>query len=229
MPRNPHARSILVRRAIAASLLSTLVLLGFGHRPTQAQAPPATPPAGPFGPTDFDAVYSDRSWVHYRVSRTCLADVATCLGQPGQTSLCSAGQPITGLSCAAGVHRFCQAKGQLSGWGVETAGDPSQVDITCVRAAAAETRTLAHAELQAQHAGCTTAMPGLACASAADRYCRTQNGFTLGFGPLERNASVAVITCVRTDASTAFGGVAASEVEAYAAGCALGAPEVSTA
>lgn len=212
-------------RTFAGACLGAVVLLLQGLGRTQAQSPP--PPTA-FGPTDFDVVYSDTVSVQYRVTRACLADVANCIGQPGHVSLCQAGQPITGLNCAAGIHRFCLAKAHATGYGVETPQNNGEVDVTCIRTGFASTPLIPHTTLAGQHPACTTAMPSLACGVAADRYCRSEPGFTAGFGPVERNATQAVVSCVRTSATVAYTAPPA-DVEVLAPGCSLGASEVSTA
>ncbi|MCG8460002.1 MAG: LamG domain-containing protein [Holophagales bacterium] len=183
--------------------------------------------AEPFGATDFDAVYSDTTSVHYQLSRACLADQNTCLGTTGLSSLCRQIDPITGLRCNAGIHRFCAARGHTSGYGVENAADSNLVDITCVTSQGAATFDPLHTDLAAKHGGCTNAVPSLACNVAIDRFCRGQTGFTAGFGPVERGPTKAVVACVRDQAARTFS-VAASQVEGLVAGCSLGASLVST-
>ncbi len=176
---------------------------------------PATA-AEPFGPTDLDAVYSDQARIHYRIDRSCLADLATCLGEPGLTSPCGLSDAITGDACYSGVHRFCAAKGHLSGFGVEDPTDPSTIDVTCVGAGSAALIDVGDAELAAMNSPCTGATSSAACGVAIDRWCRARAPWALGFGPVETGlssgpptksqlpADTARIVCVETDVSQTF-------------------------
>src|SRR4029453_1356159 len=167
-------------RGLSACVLGALAALLCGIGRTHAQAPPPPPPSS-YGPTAFDAVFSDAMTVHYTVDRACLANVASCIQYPSATSPCQLGQDINGLSCTVGINRFCAYKGHSSGWGVEKAGNPSQVEVTCVRSVAGEVRSVALSTLPGD---CSSANPGRVCNAALDAYCRSQ-AFGARFGPLD--------------------------------------------
>jgi hypothetical protein len=92
-------------------------------------------------------------------------------------------------------NRFCRSRGFEGGYGPVEHGDPVFY-AGCVSAPSASYRSIATSELRAR--GCDpiiTAEP-VACAAAADGYCR-DNGFEGGWGPVEWNDTNAAVVCAR--------------------------------
>jgi len=203
---------------------SSLVLSSLAAILVTATADAATP----FGANEFDAVFSDVAAVEYQIDRACLADLGSCLDGGGPPSPCGTEATLTSQGCDTDIHRFCTAKGQLSGWGVENSGYANLVDITCVTPSAAATFSPTHSQLQNLLSGCTTAQASRKCSVAIHRYCQDQTGFSTGLGPQERNASIAVVACVKDSVGTSFLAPVV-DVENLVAGCVLSSTTVSTA
>lgn len=178
--------------------------------------------AEPFGPQDAVAFYSDRAWVHYEIDRFCLSDLSSCLSQPGLESPCGVADDINGDRCYEGIHNFCEAKGHLSGFGVES-NDPSRVDITCVSGNAATLELVTFPVLQGLEAGCIDGSSSVACGLAVNEYCRSNTfggAHELGLGPVERLLPVAggepspfvgaAVVCLDRDVTPTFSAPLAS-------------------
>ena len=200
----------------------------------------ATPPnlsaAEPFAFDDFDTVFSDTGTVHYKIDRACLADSPTspCNGLVA-TPLCTESSDLTSRNCNIGIHRFCVAKGHVSGFGVEDS--PSgDVDITCVTSRIAEVvGGVPVTDLTNIVPACSSNQPSKPCSVAIDRYCRNvtdipgrPDGRWLGFGPLDVTPTTVSITCLSEEVSVYLSG-ALTEVEQLAPGCSFASSTVSTA
>ncbi len=184
--------------------------------------------ASPFGAREFDAVYSDTAVVQYEIDRACLADLSTCLGPGAPTSPCDTHHDLIGFKCGVGIHRFCTAKGHVSGWGVERAGAPDTVDVTCVTETAADTVTAGFGVLQDQIRGCSDGGPSKRCSVAIHRHCGDREGFATGFGPLERGPDFVRVACIR-DRVADNEKLDPSSVEDLVPGCSFSEASVSTA
>ena len=101
-----------------------------------------------------------------------------------------------GPDCAAAIHRKCQSRGYLSGYGpIEISGD--QVSIACVNNTVATIIQARYTELTQEHGLCngSTERFGPNCFAAISRYCRAR-GHTTGYGPVENFSDNAVIFCI---------------------------------
>ena len=106
---------------------------------------------------------------------------------------------LTSGACQAAYRRYCVGEGFASGLGPNEIG-ASSVGLTCTKSQSSELRKTSFSELSSYHSGCavSNATSG-ACNAAIRRYC-IANGFLGGFGPNERGASEAYVTCVKRDA-----------------------------
>jgi hypothetical protein len=112
---------------------------------------------------------------------------------------CDGVAQFSGSECNAAIHRTCAARScAASGFGPVryTAGS---AELVCLPATHAVVRDVPWGDLEAQHPPCNgvSEFLGPNCNAAINRWCRAQ-GLTTGFGPVERDASRAYVTCTPT-------------------------------
>ena len=99
--------------------------------------------------------------------------------------------------CHAAIHRHCQSRGAISGFGgLELS--PNSMLLSCIRDPSIITiRHTRYSVLSTHHGPCngTRQRWGPDCNAAMKRWCRSE-GFLSGFGPLENNGDTVVVACV---------------------------------
>ncbi len=106
---------------------------------------------------------------------------------------CTSGT-LFGADCNAAIHRWCAATGFVTGFGpVEVAGE----DTTVVCTPSATVWNASYAVLATFHPTCDggAQRAGAACDEAIHRWCRSV-GHLSGFGPVENDGDLAIVSCV---------------------------------
>ncbi len=142
-----------------------------------------------FGPIENSGDVANVTCVIGEVRTVAYAELATFQGP------CDGLTERIGMNCNAAIHRYCAASGAVSGFG-PVENDAANAAITCVRSA--EVRMTSYSTLASFLSVCdgVTERAGPACNAAINRYCASA-GFASGFGPVENDADVAYVTCVR--------------------------------
>jgi hypothetical protein len=110
---------------------------------------------------------------------------------------CNGAPQRIGPECNAAIHRFCQSRGHVSGFGPLESG-VNDVSVACV-GPGAQVIERSYAHLATRHDICNgnAERIGPNCNAAIHRECAA-SGFTSGFGPVENSGGTAYFTCVRT-------------------------------
>lgn len=93
------------------------------------------------------------------------------------------------------ANRYCRARGYEAGFGPVEHSDPAFY-LTCTSAPFSSYRPIATDELRVRGCDPTINPEPVACAAAADDYCR-DNGFEGGWGPVEWNTTDSAVVCAR--------------------------------
>jgi Putative metal-binding motif len=100
-------------------------------------------------------------------------------------------------ACNAAINRYCAAQGFVTGYG-PAEFDGSNAAVACLGPERTTVVNTSYTVLTGHHPACTAARErfGPACNAAINRFCAS-TGARTGFGPLENNADVAVVACLK--------------------------------
>ena len=123
------------------------------------------------------------------VVTTTYAEVSAVASSPITTA------NVTTRLALSASHRFCRSRGFEAGFGPVEHASPVFI-VSCVSAPAAAYRGVPTSDLRARGCDPTVNPDALACAAAADGWCRAA-GFEGGFGPVEWNPTESGVVCMR--------------------------------
>ncbi len=109
---------------------------------------------------------------------------------------CNGAPERIGPNCNAAIHRYCRARGHVSGFGPVESG-PDALSVACV-GDGAEVVGTRYSELVGIHDGCDGGAQriGPHCNAAIHRFCN-RRGFASGFGPVENSGDDLAVVCLR--------------------------------